>query len=119
MYEVKQAHLARAVDILRAGPMTAAQFAAKMWPDRKNADGGERSHSQLSHAGHAFLRRIGALGYADHVADLWMIHQFSGSGSADHSANGFADPSANGLTNGLGSGHSNHPPPHRPHSTNG
>ena len=114
MYEVKQAHLARAVDILRAGPMTAAQFAAKMWPDPKNADGGERSHSQLSHAGHAFLRRIGALGYADHVADLWMIHQFSGSGSADHSANGFADPSANGLTNGLGSGHSNHPPPHRP-----
>ena len=118
MYEVKQAQIARAIDILRAGPLTAAQFAARMWPDRKNADGGERSRSQQSHAGHAFLRRIGALGYTDHVGDLWMIRQFSGSGFADHSTNGFAVPSANGLpnglSNGLGNGHPNHPPPHPP-----
>src|ERR1700684_466183 len=92
MYEVKQAHVARAVDILRGGPLTAAAFAAKMWPDRRNEDGGERSHSQLSHAGHAFLRRLGTLEYVDRVGGLWAIRQFSG--------NGFVEPSVNGLLNG-------------------
>ena len=114
MYEVKQAHLARAVDILRAGPLTAAQFASRMWPDRKNEDGSERSRSQQSHAGHAFLRRIGALGYVDRVGELWMIRQFSGSRPADHSANGFADPTASGLPNGLPNGLSNHLSSHLP-----
>jgi len=114
MYEVKQAHLARAIDILRAGPLTAAQFAARMWPDRRNDEGGERSHSQQSHAGHAFLRRLLTLAYVDRVGDLWTIRQFSANGSASHSANGFADPYTNGLPNGLPGGPTNGPTNHLP-----
>ena len=106
---MKQAQVARAIDILRAAPLTAAQFAERMWPDRRAPDGGERSRSQLSHAGHAFLRRLGALGYVDRVGDLWMIRQFSASGSADASAAGSADLSALGLPNGSQNGSTNHP----------
>jgi hypothetical protein len=96
MYEVKQAQVARAIDVLRAGPVTAAQFAGKMWPDRRNDDGGERSQSQQSHAGHAFLRRLGVLGYVNRTGDLWTIRQFSGGGSANHSVNGAPNSPANG-----------------------
>jgi hypothetical protein len=110
MYEVKQAALARAIDILRSGPMTAAAFAARMWPDRRNEDGGERTRSQLSHAGHAFLRRLGALGYAVRVGDLWMIRQFSASGSSEQSADMPAILSATNIPNGLQNGSANHPP---------
>jgi hypothetical protein len=115
MYEVKQAHVARAVDILRGGPLTAAAFAAKMWPDRRNVDGGERSRSQLSHAGHAFLRRLGALGYVDKLGELWLIHQLSGNGSVDPSANGLPNAAPNELANGS----PNHSPLHRSDESQG
>lgn len=122
VYEIKQAHVARAIDILRAAPLTAVQFAVRMWPDRRNPDGGELTRTQRSHAGHAFLRRMGELGYVLRTGDLWTIRPFSVPGSAAPSANGFADPSAaglpdglhyaplNGSTNGLPNGLAHHPP---------
>ncbi|MGH3304005.1 MAG: hypothetical protein ACRDOK_20480 [Streptosporangiaceae bacterium] len=79
MYEVKQAEIARAIDMLRTAPLTAAQFAMKMWPDR------QRSHGSHSLAGHALLRRLGQLGYVEKVGDLWMPRGF-GAGSAGQPA---------------------------------
>ena len=70
MYEIKQAQIARAIDILRSGPLTAAQFAVKMWPDREHTAGG------ASRAGHAVLRRLGELGYIERIGDLWMTRGF-------------------------------------------
>jgi hypothetical protein len=81
MYEVKQAAVARAIDVLRAGPMTAAAFAVKMWPDRVVG----RTPGQHSKMGHGFLRRLGELNYVERVGDLWMLRRF-GSGTADESA---------------------------------
>lgn len=69
MIEIKQATVARAIDILRGGPMTAAQFAAKMWPERtKDHTPGERSR-----AGHPLLRQLAQVGYVQRVGDLWML----------------------------------------------
>jgi hypothetical protein len=101
VYEVKQAQIARAVDVLRAGPLTAAQFAARMWPDR------ERDPGRQAQAGHALLRRLGELGYLDRVADFWALRRFSTvspDGTAVPSAVGTADRSADPSAVGLGEG---------------
>lgn len=105
MYELKHAQVARAVDVLRAGPLTAAQFAARMWPDR------ERDPGRQAQAGHALLRRLDELGYLDRVADFWALRRFSAvsaDGTAVPSAVGTAarsaDPSAVGLGVGLADG---------------
>jgi hypothetical protein len=98
MYEVKQAQVARAVDVLRAGPLTAAQFAARMWPDR------ERDPGRQAQAGHALLRRLDELGYIERIADFWAIRRFAAvsvDGSAVPSAVGSAVPSAVELPNEL------------------
>ncbi|MGO9835100.1 MAG: hypothetical protein ACLP1X_12875, partial [Polyangiaceae bacterium] len=71
MYEVKQAQVARAVDVLRAGPLTAAQFAARMWPDR------ERDSGRQAQAGHALLHRLGELGYVERIGEFWAIRRFA------------------------------------------
>jgi hypothetical protein len=99
MYEVKQAAVQRAIDILRGGALTAAGFAMKMWPDRDR----EGSQGRQAQAGHAFLRRLGALGYVDHVGDLWTIRSLSANGSANPSGTGSSDLSAVGLANGSAS----------------
>lgn len=103
MYEVKQAHLARAVDILRAGPMTAAQFAVRMWPDRVV----NRTPGQHSKMGNAFLYRIGQLNYVEKVSDLWMIRRYNGgtdgwNGDANGSGSSVGSPT--GLPFGLSTG---------------
>src|SRR5580692_5965710 len=111
MYEVKQAHVARAIDVLRGGPLTAAQFAARMWPDREYKPG------RQAQAGHAFLRRIREIGYVDHVGEYWMIRRYQGSsadGSAVPTAIGLPDPFAVGLPSGQGDGLPVHPPVQRP-----
>jgi len=98
VYEVQQAQVARAIDLLRAGPLTAAQFAARMWPDR------ERDPGRQAQAGHALLRRLGELGYVEHIGEFWAVRRFaavSEDGTAVPSAVGSADPSAVGLPNGL------------------
>ena len=80
MYDLKQADVSRAIDILRNGAISAADFSKRMWPDRKAADGGERSRGSHTLAGSAFLHRIGALGYVEKVGDLWVTRSaFSGS----------------------------------------
>jgi hypothetical protein len=79
MYEVKQAQVARAIDVLRAGPLTAAQFAIKMWPDRAAG----RSPGQHAKMGHGLLRRLGELTYVDRVGHLWMVHRADGAVSSN------------------------------------
>jgi hypothetical protein len=90
VYQVRPAEVARAIDVLRGGPLSAAAFAAKMWPDR------HRSPGRQSQAGHALLRRLGELSLVERVGDYWMIRRF-GAVSADHSALG----NAVGLQDGL------------------
>ena len=75
MFEMTQAQIARAIDVLRHGPLTAAQFATKMWPDR------ERSTGSSSRAGHLILRKLGAFGYVERIGDLWTTREFSKSHS--------------------------------------
>lgn len=111
MYEVKQAQVARAIDILRGGPLTASQFAGKMWPDREYKIGRD------AQAGHAFLRRLGEIGYVDHVGEYWAIRRHqpsSGDGSAVGTAVGLPDPLAVGLPDGLGNGLPVHPSVQQP-----
>jgi hypothetical protein len=85
MYEVKQASIARAIDVLRNAPMTAAQFALKMWPDREY-----KSDSRASQGGHILLRRLSELGYLERIGDLWMIRRVS-AGFSEGSAAGPVD----------------------------
>jgi hypothetical protein len=85
MYELKQALIVRALGVLRASPLTAAQFARKMWSDRDRQPGRE------SQAGYALLRQLAAPGYVERVGDLWRIRRFAGVSrvaSADRSADG-------------------------------
>jgi hypothetical protein len=84
MYELKQAHVARAVDVLRAGPMTAAAFALKMWPDRC----GGRTPGQHSKMGHGVLRRLGELNYVERVGNMWMVRRFDGHSGSDSATDG-------------------------------
>lgn len=99
MYEVKQAEVARALDILRAGPLTAARFALKMWPERC---AGDKPGTQ-SQRGHGLLRRLAEVGYVERVGDLWMIRRISAAFPVD-TADRTADPTAVGLLDGLGVG---------------
>jgi|HubBroStandDraft_2_1064218.scaffolds.fasta_scaffold06849_2 hypothetical protein len=71
MFELSQAQLSRAIDVLRSGPIKADVFATRMWPDReyKNGDAGR--------AGHLILRKLGSLGFVERVGDLWMTRSFS------------------------------------------
>lgn len=94
MYEVKQAAVARAIDILRGGPLTAAAFAVKMWPDRVVG----RTPGQHSKMGHSFLRRIGELNYVSRIGDLWTVSVFDGRTAAVQAVHGEMDgyPTANG-----------------------
>ena len=94
MYEVKQAQVARAVDVLRAGPMTAAAFAVKMWPDRVSG----RTPGQHSKMGHGLLQRLGQLNYVERVGDLWMVKRFDGAPSGG--APGVSGDVAAGLVGG-------------------
>lgn len=71
MFEMTQAQIARAVDVLRSGPVKADAFATKMWPDKQFEKG------NAGRAGHSILRRLGALGYVERVGDLWMTRAFS------------------------------------------
>ena len=71
MFEMTQAQIARAVDVLRSGPVKADVFATRMWPDKKFDKG------NAGRAGHSILRRLGALGYVERVGDLWMTRAFS------------------------------------------
>jgi hypothetical protein len=88
MYEVKQAQIARAIDILRAGPLTAAQFAARMWPDRAAG----KAPGKQSMMGHGLLRRLGELNYIEKIGSLWMIRRLDGATSATLGAtNGHAN----------------------------
>lgn len=109
MYEVKQAAIARAIDVLRGGPLTAAAFAVKMWPDRVTG----RTPGQHSKMGHSFLRRLGELNYISRIGDLWTVSVFDGrtaGGQAVHGeTNGY--PSANGYPVG--------PPPDGHSTANG
>jgi len=96
MYEMKQATIARAIDILRAGPMTGAAFAARMWPERVVG----KSHGMQTKMAHALLRRIAELNYIERVGDLWMVRHFGG--APDANANGsFSHGGANGHAVGL------------------
>jgi hypothetical protein len=100
MYELKQAAVARAIDVLRGGPLTAAAFAVKMWPDRVVG----RTPGQHSKMGHAFLQRLGQLNYVERVGDLWMVRRFGGdTGGAAGDPSKFAPPVAPpvGLPGGL------------------
>ena len=72
MFEVKPAQIARAVDILQYGPLTASAFAMKMWPDRGYSNG------RASQAGHLLLRTLNDRGFVEHVGDLWTIRRISG-----------------------------------------
>src|SRR5208337_4051002 len=105
MYEVKQAAVVRAIEILRSGPMTAATFAARMWPDRDR----DESQGRQSQAGHAFLRRIGVLGYVEKIGEMWVIRSVSANGTAVSSAVGSAVGSADPFAVGLPDGLPNHP----------
>jgi hypothetical protein len=77
MYDLKQSDVSRAIDILRHGPLSAADFSMRMWPDRTNHEGKPRSHGSHSLAGNAFLYRLGSLGYVEKVGDLWMVRRIS------------------------------------------
>ena len=79
MYEIAPSQVARAVDILKNGPMHARTFAEKMWPGRHNNPG------KASKAGHAVLQRLGAVGYVERAGDLWLLRGFPRS-SVDSSA---------------------------------
>jgi|HubBroStandDraft_2_1064218.scaffolds.fasta_scaffold01740_6 hypothetical protein len=94
MYEVKQAAIARAIDILRGGPLTAAAFAVKMWPDRAQG----RTPGQHSKMGHSFLRRIGELNYVSRIGDLWTVSVFDGRSAGIQAVHGESNgyPSAVG-----------------------
>ena len=104
MYEVKQAALARAIEILRGGPMTAAAFAVKMWPDRI----ADRTPGQHSKMGHSFLRRLGELNYVSRIGDLWTVSVFDGRTAGGQAMNSGMDgyPVADGYPVGsLPNGH--------------
>jgi len=87
MYEVKQAAIARAIDILRGGPLTAAQFAVKMWPDRCT----DRTPGQHSKMGHSFLRRLGELNYVSRIGSLWTVSVLDGRSAGGQTTNGYFD----------------------------
>lgn len=87
MYEVKQAAVARAIEILRGGPLTAAAFAVKMWPDRI----ADRTPGQHSKMGHSFLRRLGELNYVSRIGDLWTASIFDGRTAGGPAAHGVMD----------------------------
>lgn len=99
MYEIKPAQIARAIDVLRAGPLTAAQFAVKMWPDRVV----DRTPGQHSKMGHSFLRLLGASNYVSRVGDLWTVSVFDGRSAGGQAVNGEMNgyPSAGGYPVGL------------------
>lgn len=95
MYDVKAAEVSRAIDVLRGGAITAAEFSMRMWPDRERETRGKHSL-----AGHAFLQRLGALGYVDRVGDLWVIRSFS-PGPAGSTAGAAAGPALGPLGSAL------------------
>lgn len=69
MLDIPAPTVARAIGILRSGPLTAAQFAQRMWPERS----ADRTPGQRSRSGHALLRQIAQVGYVQQVGDLWML----------------------------------------------
>jgi len=84
MYELAQSQIARAVDVLKNGPMQARVFAEKMWPGRHEGKPGKQSK-----AGHAVLHRLAVVGFVEKAGDLWLLRGFSRSladGSAVQSA---------------------------------
>ena len=71
VFELSQAQVARAIDLLRTGPVRADVFATRMWPDRQYKSG------DAGRAGHLILRRLGALGLVEKVGDMWVTRSFS------------------------------------------
>jgi hypothetical protein len=91
VYELRPAQVARALDVLRAGPLTAAEFARRVWPERSAA----RTPGRQAQSGHAVLQQLGKLGYVQRVGEYWMLRTFQQSSAevtADRSALGAADP---------------------------
>lgn len=75
MYEIAQSQIARAVDVLKNGPMPARTFAEKMWPGRHESAGSAKI------AGNTVLHRLGKLGYVEKAGDMWFLRGFSNSAS--------------------------------------
>jgi len=89
--------VARAIGILRTGPLTAARFAQRMWVERSAI----RSPGQQSRSGHALLRQLAQVGYAQRIGDLWTLRVVGTADGLGDSAVPTADAAAVGLPLGL------------------
>ena len=94
MLDIPAPIVAHAIEILRVGgPMRAAEFARRMWPERCV----DRTEGHQSQTGSPFLYQLRQVGYVQQVGDLWTLRMVGNADGLGDSAVRTADASAVGL----------------------